>query len=118
MAGASQITKVILVVAPEHIPFARDVTGGFLVYDEDFEPIDNLDADIRIDGLRGAVSIAEGRHRWPGEQLVSLTDGWSVGPDPRSDPDYHLTDEDLARKYPDPDEDNRGLLTGPAATVA
>lgn len=97
----TEITKVVLVVNPEEIPLARDLRGHFLVYDENFDQLDNLDTDVRLDGIRGAVSVAEDKHRWPHEQLVSMTEAWSLGPDPRSDPDYHLTDEELAAKYPD-----------------
>jgi hypothetical protein len=35
---------------------------GFRVYDEQFQPVEE---DEVLDGIRGAVSIAEDRHRWP-----------------------------------------------------
>lgn len=97
----TKITKVVLVVTPEQIPLARDMTGHFLVYDESFERVVNLDTDVRLDCIRGAVSVAEDKHRWPAEHLVSMNEDWSLGPDPRVDPDYHLTNEELAAKYPD-----------------
>ena len=97
----TEITKVILVVNPQQVPLARDECGHFLVYDEDFNRVANLDTDVRLDGIRGAVSVAEDKHRWPTEQLLSMNDAWSLGPDPRDDPDYHLTDEEMEAKYPD-----------------
>lgn len=33
----TEITKVVLVVNPEQMPLARDATGHFLVYDENFD---------------------------------------------------------------------------------
>jgi hypothetical protein len=49
-----------------------------------FERVD--DSDVLFDGnIRGAVSVAEDRQRWPKEQLASLHDGWVIGPNPRND---------------------------------
>ena len=100
----TEITKVVLVVEPEDIPLARDDTGHFLVYDEDFDRIQNLATDIRLDGIRGAVSVAEDKHRWPGEHLLSTDTGWELGPDPRLHPHYYDDDpaEDAAEEV---DED-------------
>lgn len=84
---------VVLVTDPEHMPLARDVSGHFLVYDENFERIGNLDLDVRLDGIRGAVSVAEDKGAWPDHQhIIALGEKWLTGPDPRLDPDYYLGD--------------------------
>jgi len=99
--SSTEISKVVLVVDPEDIHPERDDARQFLVYDESFQRIDNLDLDVRLDGIRDAVSVAEDRHRWPEGQIVALGDDWEVGPDPRHDPVYYLSDVELAECYPD-----------------
>ena len=48
---------------------------------------------MKLDGIRGAVSVAEDKRDWPDhEHIVVLGKGWITGPDPRSDPDYYLGD--------------------------
>jgi hypothetical protein len=100
----TEIPKVVLVVEPADIHLARDFSGQFLVYDENFERIENLELDVRLDGLRGAVSVAEDKDRWPQGQVLAVGAGWEVGPDPRHDPDYYLDDAELARRYLEEEE--------------
>lgn len=99
----TEITKVVLVVEPSDIHLARDIRGHFLVYDEHFERIENLDLDVTLDGIRGAVSVAEDKHRWPPENIIAAGNGWQVGPDPRDAQDYYLDDDELADDYEDDD---------------
>lgn len=46
----------------EELHLARDDRGHFRVYDENFDEASESEV---LDGIRGAVSIAEDRHRWP-----------------------------------------------------
>jgi len=81
----TETPMVLLVTDPQHMRLARDWSGHYLVYDENFEPIDNLDLDVKLDGIRGAVSVAEDKRDWPDhEHIVVLGKGWITGPDPRS----------------------------------
>ncbi|MEV6341252.1 hypothetical protein AB0M12_41850 [Nocardia vinacea] len=96
----AEISKVVVVVEPEAMDLVRDY-DGFAVYNERFERVP--DRDVLFDGnLRGAVSVAEDRRRWPKEQLASLSKEWKVGPDPREDEgEYYLDEHELAARYPD-----------------
>ncbi|WP_040839917.1 hypothetical protein [Nocardia brevicatena] len=52
--------------------------------------------------LHGVVSVAEGRRRWPKEELVSLSEEWEVGPAPREDEgEFYLDENELTARYPD-----------------
>jgi hypothetical protein len=94
----TEITKVLLCLDPEDIHLARDARGHFLVYDADGERVSDQDEEnFKLDGLRTAVSVAEDRHRWPEESVVSMTDDWELGPDLRRDPEF-CEDEDTARR--------------------
>ncbi|MFJ9371479.1 hypothetical protein ACIRRA_44760 [Nocardia sp. NPDC101769] len=95
----AEISKVIVVVDPDAMNLARDYEG-FGVYNERFERVP--DRDVLFDGnLRGAVSVAENRQRWPKEQLASLSKEWKAGPYPREDQgEYYLDEDELRDRYP------------------
>jgi hypothetical protein len=54
--------KVVTANDAEELHLARDDRGHFRVYDENFDPASQSEV---LDGIRGAASIAEDRHRWP-----------------------------------------------------
>jgi hypothetical protein len=83
----TEITKVITANDTEELHLARDDRGHFIVYDENFEKVSESEV---VDGIRGAVSIAEDRHRWPEKTYPARDDGL----DPRSDP-FLYADEEL-----------------------
>ena len=62
----SEITRVVTANEVEDLHLARDDRGHFMVYDEKFDEADESEV---LDGIRGAVSIAEDRHRWPERQF-------------------------------------------------
>jgi hypothetical protein len=107
----TEITKVVVVVDPDSIELARDERGQFLVYDAEFQPVARSGMGERLDGLSAAVSVAEDRHRWPEEHLVSVGEGpgWEVGPDPRDGPFYYEDDDpDAEDEWDEDGEDDDG----------
>jgi len=83
----TEITKVVTANDTDELHLARDDRGHFRVYDENFEPVND---DLRLDGIRGAVSVAEDRHRWPAKEYPA----WDDGPDPRRYPDLYDNDDE------------------------
>ncbi|MEV4417854.1 hypothetical protein [Catellatospora sp. NPDC049609] len=81
----TEITKVVTANDADVLRLALH-RGRFVVYDENFEPVND---DLRLDGIRGAVSVAEDRHRWPAKEYPA----WDDGPDPRRYPDLYADDE-------------------------
>jgi hypothetical protein len=90
----TEITKVVTANDVEELQLARDDRGGFRVYDEQFQPVGE---DEVLDGIQGALSIAEDRHRWPDRAYPA----WDDGIDPRRDPHWYADDPD------DEDPDDR-----------
>lgn len=94
----TEITKVVTANDAEELHLFRDDRGQFRVYDEKFEAVRN---DEVLDGIRGAVSIAEDRHRWPDKAYPA----WDDGLDPRRDPYFYADDEDPDDDLDDEDDD-------------
>lgn len=82
----TEITKVVTANDVEELHLARDDRGHFRVYDENFEPASQSEV---LDSIRGAVSIAEDRHRWPEKRYPA----WDDGIDPRSDPHWYAEND-------------------------
>ena len=92
--GYPDISKIVLVADAEFINPFRDMAGQYRVYDNEFNEVAS---DERV---REVIQVAEQfRHRHPlfpmGNQRA-LEDVWEVGPSPAIDPDYYLTDDELA----------------------
>lgn len=87
--GDGDIINVVLGNDTDDIHLSRDHRGGFLVYDNDMERIEDGDDEGT------AVSIAERRGEWP-DRLQ-----WEEGPDALRFPGLYDIDDDTA----DDDED-------------
>ncbi len=95
----TEITKVVTANDAEELHLARDDRGHFRVYDENFDEASESEV---LDGIRGAVSIAEDRHRWPQKRYPA----WDDGLDPRRDPHWYADgDEDQEEELEEGDED-------------
>lgn len=92
----TEITKVVTANDVEELHLARDDRGHFMVYNEKLEQVSESEV---LDGIRGAVSIAEDRDRWPEKNYPA----WDEGLDPRRDAFWYVDDEE-ADENDDEDE--------------
>ncbi len=79
----------------DELHLTRDDCGHFRVYAETSRRPPQGEV---LDGIRGAVSMAEYRHRWSAKGHPA----WDDGPDPRRDPDWYDDGDE------DGDEDEPG----------
>jgi hypothetical protein len=80
----AEVSKVVLAIEHEDIHLARDDRGGFLIYDEQME---RLNDDVDQAAAR-AITVAEDRTAWP----PADEHDWEEGPDPLRFP-YLYDDE-------------------------